>query len=53
MEKIDGIEVHKHEGTNRILNIKLDEEISKKRIKLWGNSGLNTYKEILSNKNFL
>ena len=36
----------------KLINLS-DEEISKKRIKLWGNSSLNTYKEILSNKNFL
>ena len=32
MEKIDGIEVHNHKDSNRILNIQLDDEIVKKLI---------------------
>ena len=32
MEKIDGIEIHNHKDSNRILNIQLDDEIIKKLI---------------------
>ncbi len=30
MDKIEGIEVHNHKDSSRILNIQLDDEISKK-----------------------
>lgn len=36
----------------KLINLS-DEEIGKKRIKLWGNSGPNRYKEVLSDKYFL
>ena len=32
MEKIDGIEIHNHKDSSRILNIQLDDEIIKKLI---------------------